>query len=209
MFHKRYRRLWHVSWREKWQLTKTLENHESGLTTKFQEASERCGYGFQPTSSERKHFEAVAGTLKAAHEREPLAIFALRLAESCLFLERYVEAVEILEKATEEAPTDIRLAYALSTVYRALGRPRQQEAELMYARQMLEAPPDQLRHRLVASRAIEDACSRLGLTADDARRLTAEHLSRVLVLDVHPSDRSHVEETLQIDQQFFKGEFAR
>ncbi|NIQ80808.1 MAG: hypothetical protein GTN93_22485, partial [Anaerolineae bacterium] len=127
--------------------------------------------------------------------------YALKLGEYYMYLERYVEAVEVLNQAIAMAPRDIRLVYGLSTIYRDLGRPRPDEVSSIYAPSFLETIPESMRWRFVASPTIEDACSSLGLSARTARQLAAEHLSRVLGMNIHPSERKSVEWSLEIIQE--------
>lgn len=196
MFHKRYQKLSALGWGENRKLVNALNDFRPGLAIEQQKALPP--YGLQPDHHARREIEAAVDALKAAYQREPLPIYALKLAEYYMYLERYAEAIEVLDQAIAMAPTDVRLVYALSTIYRDLGRPRPDEAKAMYAPGVLETIPDAMRWRFVASPTIEDACSRLGLTAQDATRLAAEHYSQVLELNVHPSERAAVEESLRI-----------
>ena len=220
MFHKRYQKLSHLSWGEKRHLINALEERRRGLSKDVEDAMtsylSQYVYGrttldpagrilYETSAQDRANLQAAVEALEAAHRREPRAVYALMLANFYLYLERYVESVEVLRQAISVTPTDVRLVYALATVYRALGRPRSAEAERMYAAAVLEGVADPVRQGFVASPAHEDACSRLGLTADDARRLAAEHFSKVLEMNVHPSERASVEESLQIMREMLQG----
>ena len=204
MFHTRYQKLSAVGWGEKRKLIDALEAFESGLATKAQAAAQRYVLvAFQgplePDADDRKHLSTAIEALQAAYQHEPMAIYALKLSEYYMYLERFVEGVEVLKQSIAAAPTDVRLLYALGTIYRILGRARRDEAETMFAPGVLD------RGVFLASPVIEDACSHLRLTVEDARKLAAEHFSQVLKLNVHPSERASVEESLQIMREMLQG----
>jgi tetratricopeptide (TPR) repeat protein len=211
-------RLSEVSWNEKRHLINALESHRSGLAQESQAACqryvqrallaarpepERSAWEYlHPESYDKTQLEAAITALLGAYEREQKPVYALKLAEYLMFLERYVDAVGLLKEAIARplpSPDYIRLSYAAATLYRILGRPRAGEAEHMFAPGMIE------KGIFVATPSIEDACSRLGLMAEDARRIACEYFSQVLKLDLHPDERPMVEESLQIMREMVQG----
>lgn len=207
MFHKRHQRVNKIFWRENLRLANVLEGFEARLTARSQEACERfvqratlharpqeeqalwgAFEAIYPESDDREVLEAAVKALEARHERKPAAVFAYKLSEYYMFLEKFADAVALLGAAILQTPGDVRLTYALATIYRILGRPRIEEALRM------RSPTGTI---AAATPAIEAARSALGLTAQDALRLARERFARVLSMNVHPNDRPEVEESVR------------
>ena len=209
MFHKRHQRVNRISWRENLRLANALDGFKAGLSVTSQKACDRFVQRallhrrpqdeellwetwrvMYPESQDRELIEAAAKAVETAHAREAATVFAYKLSEYYyMFLERFVDAVRVLEDAIARTPGDARLFFALATIYNILGRPG--------ANQTVRVSPPHGTTVAVATPAIEASRSSLGLTAQDALRLAGNHFSQLLSMNVHPGERRLIEQSLR------------